>query len=214
MSRHFGAWLQAKGLPKGARVAIMMPNCLQYPVAMFGTLRAGCAVVNVNPLYTARELEHQLKDSGAEAIVVLENFATVLQQVRAEDAAQAHRGHLARRDARPEGRGREPGGAQGEEDGAGVRPARRDHLQAGARAKAPAQTLVTPPLGHDDIAFLQYTGGTTGVSKGAMLLHRNIIAALLQYRAWLGPAIGERAPGHHHRAAALSHLLAHGELPE
>src|SRR5688572_6141381 len=81
-SRDFGAWLQGKGLAKGARVAIMMPNCLQYPIAMFGTLRAGCTVVNVNPLYTARELEHQLKDSGAEAIVILENFAAVLQQVR------------------------------------------------------------------------------------------------------------------------------------
>src|SRR5437764_14513060 len=83
LSRNFGAWLQAKGLGKGARVAIMMPNCLQYPIAMFGTLRAGCVVVNVNPLYTARELEHQLKDSGAEAIVILENFARVLQDVRA-----------------------------------------------------------------------------------------------------------------------------------
>src|SRR3954468_20867354 len=82
LSRDFGAWLQAKGLGKGARVAIMMPNCLQYPIAMFGTLRAGCVVVNVNPLYTARELEHQLKDSGAEAIVILENFASVLEQVR------------------------------------------------------------------------------------------------------------------------------------
>src|SRR5687768_16808320 len=81
-SRDFGAWLQARGLGKGARVAIMMPNCLQYPVAMFGTLRAGCTVVNVNPLYTARELEHQLKDSGADAIVILENFGSVLQQVR------------------------------------------------------------------------------------------------------------------------------------
>ncbi|MFL6571979.1 MAG: AMP-binding protein, partial [Burkholderiales bacterium] len=83
LSRAFGAWLQAKGLAKGARVAIMLPNCLQYPVAMFGALRAGCTVVNVNPLYTARELEHQLRDSGAEAIVILENFAAVLQQVRA-----------------------------------------------------------------------------------------------------------------------------------
>src|SRR5262245_20279652 len=82
MSRAFGAWLQSKGLGKGARVAVMMPNCLQYPIAMFGTLRAGCVVVNVNPLYTARELEHQLKDSGAEAIVILENFASVLQQVK------------------------------------------------------------------------------------------------------------------------------------
>ena len=83
LSRDFGAWLQARGLAKGARVAIMMPNCLQYPVAMFGTLRAGCTVVNVNPLYTPRELEHQLKDSGAEAIVILENFGHVLQEVRA-----------------------------------------------------------------------------------------------------------------------------------
>src|SRR5918995_6403151 len=80
-SRDFGAWLQARGLGKGARVAIMMPNCLQYPVAMFGTLRAGCTVVNVNPLYTPRELEHQLKDSGAEVIVVVENFANTLAQV-------------------------------------------------------------------------------------------------------------------------------------
>src|SRR4026207_134919 len=82
MSRNFGAWLQSKGLGKGARVAIMMPNCLQYPIAMFGTLRAGCVVVNVNPLYTPRALEHQLKDCGAEAIVILENFASVLQQVK------------------------------------------------------------------------------------------------------------------------------------
>ncbi|HEY3075562.1 MAG TPA: AMP-binding protein, partial [Burkholderiales bacterium] len=82
LARNFGAWLQAKGLAKGARVALMMPNCLQYPIAMFGILRAGCTVVNVNPLYTPRELEHQLKDAGAEAIVILENFAHVLQEVR------------------------------------------------------------------------------------------------------------------------------------
>src|SRR5258708_9851027 len=83
LARNFGAWLQSKGLQKGTRVALMMPNCLQYPIAMFGTLRAGCVVVNVNPLYTARELEHQLKDSGAEAIVILGNFAAVLEHVRA-----------------------------------------------------------------------------------------------------------------------------------
>src|SRR5438445_13788385 len=83
MARDFGAWLQSKGLAKGTRVALMMPNCLQYPVAMFGTLRAGCVVVNVNPLYTPRELEHQIKDAGAEVIVILENFASVLEQVRA-----------------------------------------------------------------------------------------------------------------------------------
>src|SRR3954468_2358642 len=81
MTADFGAWLQSRGLPKGARVAIMMPNCLQYPVVMFGALRAGYTVVNVNPLYTARELEHQLKDSGAEVIVILENFARTLQEV-------------------------------------------------------------------------------------------------------------------------------------
>src|SRR3954469_7250985 len=84
MARHFGAWLQGQGLAKGARVAIMMPNCLQYPIAMFGTLRAGCVVVNVNPLYTPRELEHQLKDAGAEVIVILENFASTLEQVRSK----------------------------------------------------------------------------------------------------------------------------------
>src|SRR5882672_7952991 len=84
LARNFGAWLQSKGLPKGTRVALMMPNCLQYPIAMFGTLRAGCVVVNVNPLYTARELEHQIKDSGAEAIVILENFASVLEAVIAK----------------------------------------------------------------------------------------------------------------------------------
>ena len=192
MARHFGAWLQSKGLPKGARVAIMMPNCLQYPIAMFGTLRAGCVVVNVNPLYTARELEHQLKDSGAEAIVILENFASVLEQVRARTPVKhvvvTSLGELL--------------GLKGLIVNLVVRKVKKmvpayalpgavsfkQALADGAGAK-----LVTPLLGHDDLAFLQYTGGTTGVSKGAMLLHRNVIAALLQYRSWLGPAIeGER----------------------
>jgi long-chain acyl-CoA synthetase len=191
-ARHFGAWLQTKGLPKGARVAIMMPNCLQYPIAMFGTLRAGCVVVNVNPLYTARELEHQLKDSGAEAIVILENFASVLEQVRSRTPVKhvivTSLGELL--------------GLKGLVVNLVVRKVKKmvpaynlpgavafkQALDEGAGAK-----LVTPPLDHDDIAFLQYTGGTTGVSKGAMLLHRNVIAALLQYRSWLAPAIeGER----------------------
>ena len=141
LSRDFGAWLQSKGLGKGARVAIMMPNCLQYPVAMFGTLRAGCTVVNVNPLYTARELEHQLKDSGAEAIVILENFGSVLQQVRAQDTAQARGGDVAGRDARREGRDREPRGAQGEEDGAALRAAGSDPLQAGAGRRGRARSF-------------------------------------------------------------------------
>ena len=192
MARHFGAWLQAKGLPKGARVAIMMPNCLQYPIAMFGTLRAGCVVVNVNPLYTARELEHQLKDSGAEAIVILENFASVLEQVRARTPVKhvvvTSLGELL--------------GLKGVIVNLVVRKVKKmvpDYDLPGALsfkqalADGAGAKLVTPTLGHDDLAFLQYTGGTTGVSKGAMLLHRNVIAALLQYRSWLGPAIeGER----------------------
>ena len=192
LARDFGAWLQAKGLGKGARVAIMMPNCLQYPIAMFGTLRAGCVVVNVNPLYTARELEHQLNDAGAEAIVILENFAAVLEQVRARTPLKqvviTSLGEML--------------GLKGLVVNLVVRRVKKlvppydvpgaisfkQALAAGAQAK-----LVTPRLGHDDIAFLQYTGGTTGVSKGAMLLHRNVIAALLQYKAWLQPAMdGER----------------------
>jgi long-chain acyl-CoA synthetase len=191
-SRDFGAWLQARGLGKGARVAIMMPNCLQYPIAMFGTLRAGCTVVNVNPLYTPRELEHQLRDSGAEAIVILENFGHVLQEVRSRTPIKhvivTSLGEML--------------GLKGVIVNLVVRKVKKmvpPYELPGAisfkqaLAEGASQPMSTPPLGHDDIAFLQYTGGTTGVSKGAMLLHRNIIAALLQYEAWLGPAMqGER----------------------
>jgi long-chain acyl-CoA synthetase len=192
-SREFGAWLQSRGLGKGARVAVMMPNCLQYPIAMFGTLRAGCTVVNVNPLYTPRELEHQLRDSGAEAIVILENFGHVLQEVRARTPIKhvvvTSLGELL--------------GLKGLIVNLVVRKVKKmvppfdlpgaisfkDALNEGKD-----KPLNTPALGHNDIAFLQYTGGTTGVSKGAMLLHRNIIAALMQYQAWLAPAIrDERA---------------------
>jgi len=190
-SRDFGAWLQARGLGKGARVAIMMPNCLQYPVAMFGTLRAGCTVVNVNPLYTPRELEHQLKDAGAEAIVILENFGHVLQEVLLRTPIKhvvvTSLGELL--------------GVKGVIVNLVVRKVKKmvpayDLPGAlsfkAALSEGSGKPLTTPPLGHDDIAFLQYTGGTTGVSKGAMLVHRNIIAALMQYEAWLGPAIGEQ----------------------
>ncbi len=190
-SRDFGAWLQARGLAKGARVAIMMPNCLQYPIAMFGILRAGCTVVNVNPLYTPRELEHQLKDSGAEAIVVLENFGHVLQEVRGRTSVKhvivTSLGELL--------------GVKGVIVNLVVRKVKKmvpPYELPGAisfkqaLADGASKKLVTPVLTHDDIAFLQYTGGTTGVSKGAMLLHRNIIAALQQYEAWLAPAIGEQ----------------------
>jgi long-chain acyl-CoA synthetase len=191
-SRDFGAWLQARGLGKGARVAIMMPNCLQYPIAMFGTLRAGCTVVNVNPLYTPRELEHQLRDSGAEAIVILENFGHVFQEVRARTPIKhvivTSLGEML--------------GVKGVIVNLVVRKVKKmvpPYDLPGAisfkqaLAEGAGKPMSTPPLSHDDIAFLQYTGGTTGVSKGAMLLHRNIIAALLQYEAWLGPAMqGER----------------------
>jgi long-chain acyl-CoA synthetase len=193
LSREFGAWLQAKGLGRGARVAIMLPNCLQYPVAMFGTLRAGCTVVNVNPLYTARELEHQLRDSGAEAIVILENFAAVLQQVRARTPLK----HIVITSLG------EMLGLKGVVVNLVVRRLKKMvpafELPGAIRFKAAlaegaSRRLDAPTLGHEDIAFLQYTGGTTGVSKGAILLHRNIVAALLQYRAWLGPAIGVERP--------------------
>jgi len=193
LSGEFGAWLQAKGLAKGARVAIMMPNCLQYPVAMFGTLRAGCTVVNVNPLYTARELEHQLKDSGAEAIVILENFGHVLQEVRARTPLK----HVVVTSLG------EMLGLKGAIVNLVVRRVKKmvpPYELPGAIAfkqvlsEGKDKRLQTPALGHDDIAFLQYTGGTTGVSKGAILLHRNVIAALLQYKAWLAPAIGEERP--------------------
>jgi len=190
LSRDFGAWLQAKGLGKGARVAIMMPNCLQYPIAMFGTLRAGCVVVNVNPLYTARELEHQLKDSGAEAIVILENFASVLQSVRDKTPLK----HIVVTSLG------EMLGVKGLIVNLVVRKVKKMvpawNLPGAiafkqALSEGSGSRLATPPLGHDDIAFLQYTGGTTGVSKGAMLLHRNIIAALLQYKVWLKPRLGD-----------------------
>ena len=193
LSRAFGAWLQSKGLAKAARVAIMLPNCLQYPVAMFGTLRAGCTVVNVNPLYTARELEHQLRDSGAEAIVILENFAAVLQQVRPRTALK----HVVVTSLG------EMLGLKGLVVNLVVRRLKKmvpPFELAGAigfkaaLAEANGERLETPALGHDDIAYLQYTGGTTGVSKGAILLHRNVIAALLQYRAWIGPSMDAERP--------------------
>jgi long-chain acyl-CoA synthetase len=160
---------------------------------MFGTLRAGCIVVNVNPLYTARELEHQLRDSGAEAIVILENFAAVLQQVRAKTPLK----HIVITSLG------EMLGLKGVVVNLVVRKVKKMvppyELPGAVRfkvtlAEGSAKRLDIPALGHEDIAYLQYTGGTTGVSKGAILLHRNVIAALLQYRAWLGPAIGMDRP--------------------
>lgn len=189
LSRKFGAWLQDRGLSKGARVAIMMPNVLQYPVAVAAILRAGCTVVNVNPLYTARELEHQLRDCGAEAIVILENFATTLEHVIAKTRIQhvvlASMGDLL-------------GGIKGAIVNFVVRNVRKmvpayslPNAIGFNRMLSDATRLSLRPveINHDDIAFLQYTGGTTGLSKGAMLSHRNVIANVLQNEAWLQPAL-------------------------
>ena len=192
-SRDFAAWMQAKGLGKGARIAIMMPNCLQYPVVMFGALRAGYTVVNVNPLYTARELEHQLKDSGADAIVILENFARTLQEVLprvpVKHVVLASLGDRL--------------GAKGLLVNFVVRKVKKMvpaySLPSARRfndvlAEGAGQPMKPFETGHEDIAFLQYTGGTTGVSKGAMLLHRNILANICQSEAWLLPSLkGETA---------------------
>jgi long-chain acyl-CoA synthetase len=194
-SAAIGAWLQSKGLGKGKRVAIMMPNILQYPVVLAGVLRAGATVVNVNPLYTPRELEHQLKDSGADAIFILENFATTLQQVIDKVPTKllvvCSMGDLL-------------GFAKGLIVNFVVRNVKKmvpayqlpnaikflDVLADGLK-----MSLKPVQVGHDDVAFLQYTGGTTGVSKGATLLHRNIIANMLQSEAWYQPALSKLKPG-------------------
>jgi long-chain acyl-CoA synthetase len=194
-SAAFGAWLQGLGLARGARVAIMMPNVVQYPIAVAGVLRAGYVVVNVNPLYTPRELEHQLKDSGAEAIVILENFAATLQQVIQRTAVKhvvvASIGDLL-------------GFPKGAIVNFAVRRIKKmvptfslpghvrfnDALDVGARGR-----LTPVKVGPQDTAFLQYTGGTTGVSKGATLTHRNLVANVLQLEAWVQPALTDTSRG-------------------
>ncbi len=195
LSAGFGAWLQGLGLARGARVAIMMPNVVQYPIALAGVLRAGYVVVNVNPLYTPRELEHQLKDSGAEAIVILENFAATLEQVIARTAVKhvvvASIGDLL-------------GFPKGAIVNFAVRRIKKmvptfslpGHLRFGDALEAGAERKLTPvPVGPQDVAFLQYTGGTTGVSKGATLTHRNLIANVLQLEAWVQPALKDTSRG-------------------
>ena len=189
LSRAFAAYLQSQGFAKGDRVAVMMPNVPQYPVALAGILRAGCVVVNVNPLYTPRELEHQLKDSGAKGIVILENFAATLAQVSehvpAKKVIVASMGDLL-------------GFPMSLIVNSVVRYVRKmvpaydlpnavkfnDALSQGRRG-----SLRPPIVGPDDVAVLQYTGGTTGVSKGAVLLHRNLVANTLQSEAWYQPAL-------------------------
>ena len=190
LSNAFGAWLQGIGCKKGSRVAVMMPNILQYPVCVFGALRAGCTVVNVNPLYTARELEHQLKDSGAEVLVCVENFANTVAEVvgktRVRQTVVTSIGELL--------------GFKGLIVDFVLRHVKKMVPKyslpgairvSDALAEGRKRTLERVDIGHDDIAFLQYTGGTTGVSKGAMLLNRNMVANMLQARAWVKPFFDE-----------------------
>lgn len=192
-SRNLAAWLQQRGLAKGARVGVMMPNVLQYPIVVTAILRAGCTAVNINPLYTPRELEHQLEDAGIEAIFILENFATTLEKVLSRTAVK----HIVIASI-----GDMMGVIKGTLMNLIVRKIKRlvpnfslpgamnfrDALSQGAKQK-----LISPPLNHTDIAFLQYTGGTTGLSKGATLTHRNVIANMLQNDAWAGPAMREES---------------------
>ena len=188
-SRRLGAWLQSRGLKKGARVAIMMPNVLQYPIAIAAILRAGYTVVNVNPLYTPRELEHQLNDSGAEAILILENFAATLEAVLSRTAVK----HIV-----VASMGEMLGGVKGMLVNFVVRSVKKMvppfSLPNAMRFKqalalGDRMTLTPVEAQHTDPAFLQYTGGTTGVSKGATLSHRNVIANILQGEAWSQPGL-------------------------
>lgn len=194
LAAQFGAFLQKHaGLPKGGRVAIMLPNLLQYPVAMFGALRAGMTVVNVNPQYTPRELRHQLHDSGAQAIVVLENFAHTLQEVLADTAVKTV---ITTRigDMLPV-----PKSLVVNFVVKHVRHMVPDwHLEGSvdwhrAMALGARERLDEVPVGRDDIAFLQYTGGTTGTAKGAMLTHGNMVANVQQTSAWIGSTLKEGA---------------------
>ncbi|MDD2714198.1 MAG: long-chain-fatty-acid--CoA ligase [Simplicispira sp.] len=191
LSRAMATYLQGLGLVKGDRVAIMMPNVPQYPVTVAAVLRAGFVVVNVNPLYTPRELEHQLKDSGAKAIVIIENFASTLQQCLAHTPIK----HVVLCTM-----GDQLGTLKGALVNYVVRNVKKMvptyHLPTAVRfnqaiAQGERGTLKRPDIKPDDIALLQYTGGTTGVSKGAVLLHRNIIANVLQSEAWNAPVMAQ-----------------------
>ncbi|NYT58424.1 AMP-binding protein [Alcaligenaceae bacterium] len=188
-SRHFAAWLQSQGIGKGDRVALMMPNLLQYPICLFGVLRAGAVVVNTNPLYTPTELEHQLQDSGAETIIIAENFAHTLQKALA---------HTSIKTIVTTSVGDMLGTMKGAITNLVVRHVKKlipayslpatlslkQVLEAGQRAK-----YTRPELSHKDLALLQYTGGTTGVAKGAMLTHGNMVSNVCQAEAWVNAAL-------------------------
>jgi long-chain acyl-CoA synthetase len=193
LSQALAAWLQGRGLKRGARVAIMMPNVLQYPVAVAAVLRAGFIAVNVNPLYTAPELEHQLEDSGAEAVIVLENFASTLEQ-----ALRAGAGKTAVKHVVVASMGDLLGFPKGLIVDFMVRTVRKmipaftlaGHFKFNdVIAVGRSMALARPDLGPDDVAVLQYTGGTTGVAKGATLLHHTIVANLLASEAWMQPGL-------------------------
>ena len=208
LSQAFATYLQRLGLAKGDRVAIMMANVPQYPVAVAGILRAGLVVVNINPLYTARELEYQLKDSGAKAIVILENFAATLAQCIDKTAVK----HVVL-------------AAMGDQLGL-LKGALVNHVVRHVKklvppfklahpvrfneaiARGTRGTLKRPALGPQDVAVLQYTGGTTGVSKGAVLLHRNVIANVLQSEAWNAPVM-TRLPANEQPSSVCALPLYH-----
>jgi long-chain acyl-CoA synthetase len=204
----FAAWLQSKGVKKGDRVALMMPNCLQYPICLFGTLLIGAVVVNVNPLYTAHELRHLLKDSGAQTVVIFENFAHTLEQALPGSALKnivvAAIGDLL-----------------GPFKGAALNFVLRHVQKQVPRFKLPGAIRFPAmlkqagvleyrqvELKHDDIAFLQYTGGTTGDAKGAMLTHRNILANLMQAKAWVGDQLDENRQETNVTLLPLYHVLS------
>ena len=187
LSKDFASYLQSLQLEKGARVALMYPNVVEYVIAMIGTLRAGYVVVNINPLYTARELEAQLQDSGATVLVMMENFASIYQQIKTPSSIQqvivsspgellGIKGHVINWVARHIKKM--------------IPPWEFPHIEyKKALTIGGGKTFVHPQIGLDDIAFLQYTGGTTGVSKGAVLLHRNILSNVMQIESWLNPGL-------------------------
>mgnify|MGYP001287653834 CR=1 FL=1 len=208
-SRQFAAYLQSLGLKKGARVAVMMPNVLQYPIAVLAIIRAGYVLVNVNPLYTARELEHQLKDSGSEVIIVLENFATVLQEVVANTPVKhvivASVGELL-------------GLVKGTIVNLVVRHVRKQvpawSISGSVTfkdtlGKVSARKYQRPIVGLTDTAVLQYTGGTTGVSKGAELTHSNLVGNLLQADAFFSTVFNSDGPNDAQKAILCALPLYH-----
>ncbi|MBV6749854.1 AMP-binding protein [Pseudomonas chlororaphis] len=204
----FAAWLQSRGVGKGDRVALMMPNCLQYPICLFGTLLVGAVVVNVNPLYTAHELRHLLKDSGAETVVIFENFAHTLEQALPGSALKnivvAAIGDLV---------GTFKGAALNFVLRHVQKQVPRFHLPGAIRFPRMMKQAATlrvrkVKLVHDDIAFLQYTGGTTGDAKGAMLTHRNILANLMQAKAWVGNQLDENQQETNVTLLPLYHVLS------